>query len=322
MRALERLPDRGPRRIEDRAHECGPQLGVRGAVRPQRPDHVRRQAPEGADEQLQALVEVAQRAARVGRSDRAEPLPSASSISRWRLPSGGRSPAWSSAPARDLLEREAAVAGLAEHGDRGLAAPRRRSAGRGAGPQALSWAALWRAPSPSSNVRPQLLCSGSERNTWTNGHKEVRSKWLSIPAPEHDRLGVLIGKWKTEGWTREMPDAPASRIDAIDTYEWLPGGFGLLHDRRREGWRREGRWGRDHRLRPRTRWIHHALRRQRRADELRGQPHRGERRPRLEDAQRYDPVHGPFTAKTARSSQGAGSSCRTAVTGNPGWTSP
>jgi len=46
---------------------------------------------------------------------------------------------------------------------------------------------------------------------------------------EHERLEVLIGRWKTEGWTREAPGAPAARIDAVDTYEWLPGGFGLLH---------------------------------------------------------------------------------------------
>jgi Protein of unknown function (DUF1579) len=49
------------------------------------------------------------------------------------------------------------------------------------------------------------------------------------PVAEHERLTVLIGRWKTEGSTREMPDAPAARIDAFDTYEWLPGGFGLLH---------------------------------------------------------------------------------------------
>jgi hypothetical protein len=46
---------------------------------------------------------------------------------------------------------------------------------------------------------------------------------------EHERLAVLIGKWKTEGWTREVPGAPVTRVDAVDTYEWLPGGFGLLH---------------------------------------------------------------------------------------------
>jgi hypothetical protein len=46
---------------------------------------------------------------------------------------------------------------------------------------------------------------------------------------EHERLGVLVGTWKTEGWTREAPGIPAARIDATDSYEWLPGGFSLLH---------------------------------------------------------------------------------------------
>jgi Protein of unknown function (DUF1579) len=45
-------------------------------------------------------------------------------------------------------------------------------------------------------------------------------------ASEHERLEALIGSWKTEGWTR---DAPATRIDAVDTYEWLTGGFSVLH---------------------------------------------------------------------------------------------
>ena len=48
-------------------------------------------------------------------------------------------------------------------------------------------------------------------------------------ASAHRRLTALIGRWKTDGWTRETPDAPAIRVDAVDTYEWLPGGFGLLH---------------------------------------------------------------------------------------------
>jgi Protein of unknown function (DUF1579) len=46
---------------------------------------------------------------------------------------------------------------------------------------------------------------------------------------EHERLEVLVGRWKTEGRTRETPEAPAVRIDALDTYEWLDGGFSLLH---------------------------------------------------------------------------------------------
>jgi Protein of unknown function (DUF1579) len=42
------------------------------------------------------------------------------------------------------------------------------------------------------------------------------------------RLEVLIGRWKTEGQTIDASGAPPHRIDAIDTYERLPGGA-LLH---------------------------------------------------------------------------------------------
>jgi hypothetical protein len=72
-----------------------------------------------------------------------------------------------------------------------------------------------------------------ERAAW---FRDSEGNLLGIGQPigqaaeaEHERLAVLIGKWKTEGRTREMPDAPAATIDAVDTYEWLPGGFGLLH---------------------------------------------------------------------------------------------
>ena len=43
-----------------------------------------------------------------------------------------------------------------------------------------------------------------------------------------ERLDVLIGKWKTDGLTTEGPGGPAQRVDAVDTYERLPGGA-LLH---------------------------------------------------------------------------------------------
>lgn len=42
------------------------------------------------------------------------------------------------------------------------------------------------------------------------------------------RLDVLIGRWKTDGWTRETAGSDAARIDAVDTYERVPGGA-LLH---------------------------------------------------------------------------------------------
>jgi Protein of unknown function (DUF1579) len=42
------------------------------------------------------------------------------------------------------------------------------------------------------------------------------------------RLEPLIGRWKTEGRTIDASGAPADEIDAVDTYERLPGGA-LLH---------------------------------------------------------------------------------------------
>jgi hypothetical protein len=43
-----------------------------------------------------------------------------------------------------------------------------------------------------------------------------------------ERLDVLIGRWKTEGRTTQPSGTPADRIEAVDTYERLPGGA-LLH---------------------------------------------------------------------------------------------
>ena len=43
-----------------------------------------------------------------------------------------------------------------------------------------------------------------------------------------ERLDVLIGKWQTDGLTTDGPGGPAQRVDAVDTYERLPGGA-LLH---------------------------------------------------------------------------------------------
>jgi hypothetical protein len=44
-----------------------------------------------------------------------------------------------------------------------------------------------------------------------------------------ERLEVLVGRWRTLGWTRGGDGTPPERIDATDTYGWLPGRFSLLH---------------------------------------------------------------------------------------------
>jgi hypothetical protein len=54
--------------------------------------------------------------------------------------------------------------------------------------------------------------------------------------PEHERLEVFLGRWKTEGQAYEGPFGPAARITAVETYEWLPGRQFLVH-------RLEGRLG-------------------------------------------------------------------------------
>jgi hypothetical protein len=45
----------------------------------------------------------------------------------------------------------------------------------------------------------------------------------------NEALGALVGRWHTQGWTSVEAGIPSERIDAIDTYEWLPGEAALLH---------------------------------------------------------------------------------------------
>jgi hypothetical protein len=47
--------------------------------------------------------------------------------------------------------------------------------------------------------------------------------------PEHELMSSLVGKWITAGTTIPTDDAPALDIAASDIYEWVPGGFFVLH---------------------------------------------------------------------------------------------
>lgn len=42
-------------------------------------------------------------------------------------------------------------------------------------------------------------------------------------------LSPLVGTWKTTGATSATSDAPGEPIEATDRYEWMEGGFFLLH---------------------------------------------------------------------------------------------
>ena len=51
----------------------------------------------------------------------------------------------------------------------------------------------------------------------------------STPGPEHLALGVFIGRWRTLGDVAASASTPATKVDSIDTYEWYPGEFFLIH---------------------------------------------------------------------------------------------
>lgn len=45
----------------------------------------------------------------------------------------------------------------------------------------------------------------------------------------HEALAVLIGNWINEGATVETADVPSVPIRTSDVYEWVPGGFFVVH---------------------------------------------------------------------------------------------
>ena len=49
------------------------------------------------------------------------------------------------------------------------------------------------------------------------------------PTPEHRLLDAFVGTWRTEGRMEAGPLGPAAAIRGTDRYEWLPGGFFLVH---------------------------------------------------------------------------------------------
>ena len=51
----------------------------------------------------------------------------------------------------------------------------------------------------------------------------------TMPGPEHRKLGVFLGRWHTTGVVAATASTPAATVDSIDTYEWYPGEFFLVH---------------------------------------------------------------------------------------------
>ena len=49
-----------------------------------------------------------------------------------------------------------------------------------------------------------------------------------FPTPAHAQLDIFAGKWNTSGIMQTGQGEPVT-ITGTDTYEWLPGGYFLLH---------------------------------------------------------------------------------------------
>ena len=52
---------------------------------------------------------------------------------------------------------------------------------------------------------------------------------MNTPNSDQVALGVFLGRWHTTGEIPAEGSTPAARIDSIDTYEWYPGKFFLVH---------------------------------------------------------------------------------------------
>lgn len=61
-----------------------------------------------------------------------------------------------------------------------------------------------------------------------DGNAEVLSR-PPTPRQENKRLDVLVGRWRSQGQTVATRSEPSIRIVGSDTYEWLAGGFFLIH---------------------------------------------------------------------------------------------
>lgn len=51
----------------------------------------------------------------------------------------------------------------------------------------------------------------------------------NVPGPQQKKLGVFLGRWHTTGEVAATASTPAAKVDSIDTYEWYPGEFFLVH---------------------------------------------------------------------------------------------
>lgn len=57
----------------------------------------------------------------------------------------------------------------------------------------------------------------------------TESAQAARPGAEHRRLDEFVGTWRTEGVIRAGEHGPEATFTATDRYEWMAGGFFLIH---------------------------------------------------------------------------------------------
>jgi uncharacterized protein DUF1579 len=70
-----------------------------------------------------------------------------------------------------------------------------------------------------------MLCS-TAGETMSDLGDTKHSNGVPVPSREIQRLGALVGRWRSEGYIVGEVPIP---ITGTDIYEWLPGGFFLVH---------------------------------------------------------------------------------------------
>jgi hypothetical protein len=85
--------------------------------------------------------------------------------------------------------------------------------------------------SPPGAGSPRARGRGEVRQGWEEAlGKLAADAGRPPPAKEGlERLEALIGRWTTEGETVPGPSGLSTRIAGTDTYEWLAGGFFVVH---------------------------------------------------------------------------------------------
>ncbi|HEX6738032.1 MAG TPA: DUF1579 family protein, partial [Vicinamibacteria bacterium] len=57
----------------------------------------------------------------------------------------------------------------------------------------------------------------------------IEHRTPAAPGAAHRRRELFVGSWKMEGRQHAGPFGPAARITATESFEWLQGGFFLVH---------------------------------------------------------------------------------------------